>query len=738
MELIKKNKIEEILNDIILTIVCAYILEITLPYVRTSFVLNNSIESLIHLGLISTSIYQCYRCACKREFKRLATFLVIFLVCYISFNSVGYEFILWFSLVIISVSHIEYNKILTSFIITEGMLIATAIILALCNGTENIIYLSFNNIRSSWGIIYTTDLASIILFLSLALWAKIKKVNKLFSLLLAFLSMYISFSVTKSNTSGICSLMFCLAIIFDYIIDLKELNNKKIKKILNLILLAIFPVSALFIFVFIYMYHLEVPIAYSLDTFMHSRISLAHNAIHNYGIHPFGSEFRMIGFGTTSFAQEGSYNFIDCSYALILIRYGWVIFVLFFILWEYIIYRAIKTDNYRIAIAMSIIAFHSLSEHHLPEFNYDAFLMLPFANISQNSDQKDRIKDISIAVSLAIILGLLFISTPSLLMHMRTFISVHSFSEISKNIINTPMFIIAMSIITIILISYITYEIIYGFKKHNEVKKYIYMMIVVLSCSLGSYILSNQELKEFYRQYETILLEEENIISIINNSKKGSLYSSDKPLFYEWYFGDVANDIKQNEELADKENMTFIINSNFDSYIFRSFGYQWLEISSEHAIYTNDNSVINALTEDGYTLYNFNAHKNDVDLEYEASLNNVELIVSGFPINSNNNLLMGPYINLYYGNFILNYKLSDLSINQLNENNEIGKVVVKAYSGQQILAEKILYLSDFDENGNNTGFIEFASYNYMNIEFIFESIDGNGFTINEISYTRTS
>lgn len=79
--------------------------------------------------------------------------------------------------------------------------------------------------------------------------------------------------------------------------------------------------------------------------------------------------------------------YIDISYLLILIRYGFVLFALLPFSWGYTLVQAEKT-NIRLVMIMLILCFHALSEHHFIEMNYNIALVLPFAAFPPDLEQR--------------------------------------------------------------------------------------------------------------------------------------------------------------------------------------------------------------------------------------------------------------------------------------------------------------------------------------------------------------
>jgi hypothetical protein len=121
-----------------------------------------------------------------------------------------------------------------------------------------------------------------------------------------------------------------------------------------------------------------------VDEMLSYRLKYTNNGLLKYGVHPFGSRFELIGAGRTTGGWIANYNFIDCSFHLILIRYGYIMLVAVLAIWVFEIRTAQKSDDRRLALVLALIAFHSISEHHLIDMYYNIALSMPLAMYGVN------------------------------------------------------------------------------------------------------------------------------------------------------------------------------------------------------------------------------------------------------------------------------------------------------------------------------------------------------------------
>jgi hypothetical protein len=285
----------------------------------------------------------------------------------------------------------DYRKIIRTYLISVGTALFIVVIAALVGWVENIAVEKNGHTRYSVGTIYPTDFASLVLFLLLYLWVALKKIPDCMLLVLPIISFVIAWKVTYSMTSMICSVLF-LGVILYHIFDRSILSRHKHLRNVNdwtiALLICVLAGAMILLTILFKSGHKSIQ---ELNELLSHRLYYANRGLRAYGVHPFGSSFEMVGAGiskSSEYVTEQPYNFIDCSYLLILIRYGYLLLLMVLTIWITTVRRFQKADNQRVALAMMIIAIHSVAEHHMIEVHYNIVLALPLA------DLKDKAKDV--------------------------------------------------------------------------------------------------------------------------------------------------------------------------------------------------------------------------------------------------------------------------------------------------------------------------------------------------------
>lgn len=734
--------IEYIINVMVLVICGVYFAHLTLGNSSFSVQLTDGQLSVLLVLLYFVDIFKCLKAVINRDLKSLLLFLVVFVISICSYLAGNYQFILFISAIMIALYDIDYDKIISMQLFSVGLIILIAVLASQLGIIMNTCFVTdkASGLRNSCGFVYPTVFASVILYFCLFSWIKKKKCSDWLMLIPGLLSFYVGYFVTSSRTSALCSLVFIVAIVIYNLCKLLPQNNHVLKLIRNIFVFLLylsFGLFAIITFITSLMYYYHVPIAEQINTLMSTRVSLAVSGAVKYGIHPFGSNFELIG-GTASAAQ---YNFIDNSYALMFIRYGWVYFVLVAYLWFVTIHKVVKSGNYKMAIVMAIIAFHCLSEQYYTEINFNLFLVLPFAKYAKfENDDVSIMDNVSVILTSIVVIALSLICLPSVFSYLRTFISITNLTNANRY--QQYICIFVLGLVGILLVG-LVYSICSTIRSIIKKEYHTKTIIILISCLFLSFILPQYKDTIFqinYDEYLEIFQTEEEIIDDIKQAKTGNLYSLDAPEYYNRYFKGFSGNIMYGEEIANEKNATVVADIDFDSdgYIYN--GFKWMQISDRHAIYTNDASVINALESKGYQLDTIYSKENTLDIVGLGTMN-------GIISNENNQLIIesnhtsistSPYIYLHAHTYAFTFNMSGLSSvtgEAISPDQPIAKLSFSYADDESVFSEIDIYPS-FDENGYYNCEAQIYSYRMSNVYFTLEPVNNSSFWLNSVSYKK--
>lgn len=778
----KKYHIAENLFCVFLGIYLLYILFST----TTFYFIYPPMTTYVILGLLSVTAglkALLYFAESLRKFHRFPWEVLLAMVPAIayclSFLSGRYTFLLAMAVVTVGCVGTGYRKLLTLYTVVAATFLLGTTLCSMCGGITNFVFIKDGLMRSSWGVYYPTDYAAFLIYIALAAWIAAKKIDHYVFILIGIIIIAISFFIMHSNTSTICGILFILILIYNMVIESAG-NKSPLVKVLRTIV-DVFTVASFFLFsclvfgaVFIYRRH--IPFSYRLNEFMSSRISLASTAIDRYGISLFGKAFTMIGYGGSTF-NNANYDFIDSSYVLMLIRCGLVTFSIIALLWTVTTYRAIRIRDRRLALSMALIAFHSVSEHHFIDIFYNILLVMPFAvyalsfeavtsETPENNNQAHRnqsgskIPDIISGLIICCLTAAFFIiAFPDILSRARTVCYIWAIKEdpLKKFLLLVVVIILSALVVSILRCAYRIISDIFRLKLPS-LACVIILPLCILIC-FRAYVICEHVIDDSMDDYKEVLTEAEPAVKIIRKNDKAKLYVDRIPEIFNRRFGGVSNSIFSGDELARYDDINVITPAGYESYCFLSRGYLYCQISSKFAIYSSDEETISRLSAAGYHLTGYFAKKKKVDLEKMAELNNLTLSEDGTLALSGKDqaLTSGPYLNLRAGKYTTTFKLAidpdeamltkDSSNSAQNKKENSTKndgtdptvctLRISSYSGENIIQEIPVTLSQFNKNGRYNAEITYEIPESIGVEYLVLPEGNQDITVRAIHYQQT-
>lgn len=757
---IKIYEVVEMLFLLLLGLYLAFLAEKTTTY---SFVYTVNVERYLLIALKITSITKLILFLVMKKQSIITDGLLrrkllggdlsaiaLWVVYYMVYRSDKYIFLLFLGYLVIGSVGSSYKKILKTYVISVGLIVGSAVLASLSGFIYNYVNIRKGQVRSSWGIICTSDYASIVVFLCITAWIAWDNISLRFFFFIGVATALNAAFIAKSSTSTITSVVFLMAVVIE------ALSIKKGKSCIALLLEICFPFFALSTFIIEYLYHKGTTIGIKIDDILHGRFEWIDNGFRNYKLSLFGTPFAQIGNGG-SVIHKSNYNFIDSTYVLVLLRYGVVLFVLIMILWILMTRKAVRMGDWRLAFGLGIIAFHSFSEHHFPEVNYNIFIILPFSVLGMEwLENNNEIKTVSrdskrffIGFLIAGGMSVLTLSVgPKLLSLLRTIFDVTEDIQLkNKNQIVCAGFVIVLILLIITLIALYKLLIIlcYGRNKGSLIKQ-IKLPLSVLGIIVLIFVFGIRETEQIVDKRSALLTEsiknEKNAINAVKSGIKisrGHFYVDESPYLYKKIYGDVTDSFFQGDELADIHNVTVLMDANYESLTMMSMGFLFTEISDDHALYSNDDEVIKRLSAAGYQIKGYYSRKRQDDIRYEAGLNNLKMTTDGAVklVGREGSLISCTYNDLFSGKYTVTYELSLPEIDIYKEDYKICTLRVTKQWGTEIIKEMPVYRRDFDSSGDLNAKISFAISGELACEFKVFVEEGQSVLLKGVFFQKT-
>jgi hypothetical protein len=315
--------------------------------------------------------------------QKLNILIIALLVVVVAYNAGfayhGYVFWIYFSL-IVGAKEVDFQQIVKFHLSVEFCFCLTNLLADTLGWTDkSLVYMGDQRedmfgedviARYSAGYPAATDFATHILYMLLDLW--ILKKGKLQIVGYAFVLgvvLVIIFYCDARQAAG-CIFLVLLASLY---LSRLEKKQKALNRLLGRILIMGIP---LFFVISLYstLSYDSSDIGWvAANVVLSGRLALGLDAIEEFGIPWFGQVVKMYGAGFTGVGEE--YNYVDCAYVQMLLRWGIIAIILFLLAFVKIGRDAYKRCDYVLLFALFIAGISAMITQFLFYLNYCVFIL---------------------------------------------------------------------------------------------------------------------------------------------------------------------------------------------------------------------------------------------------------------------------------------------------------------------------------------------------------------------------
>ena len=681
----------------------------------------------------------------KNFVKHILAALLAAVMWLLVYRNDRYKFLLFLAVLTAAFVGTDYRKALKVVVVSVGTVVLSAVLCSFSGSIPNLVYDDTIRLRSSWGIGYPTDFSAYLLFLSLIAWVAWKDLPDLFFLLPGVLSLVVAKVITGTNTDVICCILFLAAVVLSAV--LRDQQHRVLDKLIHLASAVSFPLLAVMMVAMTWAYHEGNAFAQKLDIWNHSRLSLASSIYDEVGLSLFGSPFKQLGFGKSVLGNT-EYHFVDCSYLLILLRYGVATLLVLALLWVLMTFAVAKLRDRRLLLVFMVIAVHCVSEHHYTDLNYNPFLVLPFSLLltaslpssaqvpeKQTALQKWTRAGLLLAVSSALVLALIWA--------FPRFTTLCTFFDLGSSVRRRRLLFAAVftGLLLLLLFADACTRLLAAAAEKKKAGKSLALLAGVLAVFfLGGLLASNTLLDRAEKKYHDMLESERPAVEAVQRAGC-SLLVDNLPELYRRTFGSIDRSLFHGEDLARQKNLAVITDADRELNVLINRGFLYGEISDDQAVYTDSAEAIGALQAAGYHLHGYYSR------DRELNLNEISWAAYGEPLREEGTINLsecGPIennvkTNLFGASYRVSYtlRLEAESAALLTPDAPVAALRVVCYPEDTLVAERDVLLSEFREDGTCLAAIDFSVPNVYETEFLIlpKPFDGT-LLLQRISYQR--
>ncbi len=281
---------------------------------------------------------------------------------------------------------VDFRCILRTYLVVVGGILLVAFIAAMFGIIKNITFVTNDGLRQSFGVVYTTDFAAHIFYLSCAFLYLKARYFKLVDLIPVVLGLWMIYYYTHTMTDVIAMIVLLIAYI-SYIYRRQFERVKLVTVGLRYNFLAL-PVIAILIIWLTAVFSFNDRISRFLNDLLSTRLALGNNGLLAYGIKLFGQPLiPMNGWGgnRVNVFTDGlgvtTYFFIDSSFLNMLISYGLLLTLVVIIGLTIFLFLRTKKNDYLLPMIFLAIAICSAFDQHFLEVTYNIFFLAVLAEL---------------------------------------------------------------------------------------------------------------------------------------------------------------------------------------------------------------------------------------------------------------------------------------------------------------------------------------------------------------------
>ncbi len=697
------------------------------------------------MAVVAVARLVCAGAIRKKTLGALALSAIYMLV----YRRDGYSFLLFMAIFTVGFIDIDYGRILKLYLLAAGLFYGVTLVAGMLGVITNYVTArAGRGIRSAWGMSYYTDFASLGLFLLMTLWVALKKLPGWAMLLFCAGYLFLSACIAHSNTSTICAGLLAFAVLYSAferrVVDRRR-DLRWMKRGPEWFATFGFPLLALAMFLMMLLYARGLNIGFRLNNLLSKRLLYAVRALKSYGIRPFGTPFQQYGGGFSIFPSE-KYNFVDSTYPLVLLRYGWVLFIALCVTWGWTARRAIACGDRRLLLVMGIILIHAFSEHHFVDSHFNILVTMPLAAYPKPKAEDApapagslrRGEAVWILTALLCV-GAAWLVGPALLCRMKTVLEFMHYGH-GEHALRLVCVLVAALLGTALAV-WAIHRALAALLHRDATPRPAKALAVLLLCALsgtGAWLFTGRVIDRAVEQNGPAIQADRQALEIALKASTGRVVSGVLPAAYSRQIGGMSTAAYFEDDLSRLYGATVLMPVDAERGPFIDSGFLYVQISDAHALYTADRAVVEALASAGYHPTGYYSGVQTVDLTEAAALNGLTCDEqTGLRLaNGSDSMDGGPWKDLYGGRYTATWRLS-LPEGAQQPEGALCTLSVTADRGERKLLEKKVKLSRFDGQGKLTLSVPFKILDTRNVGFNATVSDGLALDVEAISVVRT-
>lgn len=700
---------------------------------------------IVGFGLLRllTGLWQDLRRSADRREKRAVLLkgllaLASIVPCVLITSGVGYVFFVYLPFAAFCLYGTKPERVMKAFAATIGTMLAVTILCALSGAVRNLVYLSQGNqgdVRGSYGISYPTNLASYFVYLALFVWCARRRRGRASTLLffcLALLLAYGSYLYPKSRTGVTCFLLMAVLVLYERLNETVLLRYKGtvwISKAADGLMIGAYPIFTLLTAGLTWLYSRNGTLGYRLNALFSDRLRMMLLSFRKYGIQAFGAVTPQSGWGG-GLIKASEYEFLDSSYALLPIRYGWVIALVVAVIWVWMTWKAVRSGRRRLALAMTVIAFHSFSEHHLIDPHYNILMLMPLCLTDNRRDPggepdtepkpEGRKRTLAGWIAGTAVIAVFLLLLPGILSRARTLFALKGWTggENSLYALLSWLACIGGTAAAWFALRRLLAELLE--RKRVCVRALAVLAALVCVTAAGARW-ADRRIAYSLPRYKAQAAADKAAVELLTASAEQPVYAGQLEEIYKRNFSGISGRIFTPEEMCRNARGSILLEHGNEGYQLIHSGALYTELSPYTGLFTYDDAVVRKMREAGYRFHGYYSAEREEDLSSFLELNDLSLTEDGSLLlreGLSHSLVHGAYLQQFKGNYTVTFqlRLEDPGLRQKDPQREVCLLQAAALFGEDKRARQTVRAKDFDKDGCLTASLNYSVGNTYGVE----------------------
>jgi hypothetical protein len=333
-----------------------------------------------------------------------------------------------------------------------------------------------------------------------------------------------------------------------------------------------------------------------------------------------------------------------------------------FSVWEWILHKALRCGNRRMALVMAVIAVHSIMEQHFLHPFDNILLIMPLATLQvpplevlHERERKQRYAAFAVVAAALLVSGVLFL--PWLISSLRTIYGAKGWQGGYENawpVLGLNLCIVALCAAG----AWALYRLLLAAlsrQKGARIRVAACVLTFCLALGIGMGVWGDRVIVQATEANAAMVDADAGVLNCLSEC---DIYSDVMPEVYRRRFPNVRRAVLGGDDLARLDNAVVLMENQPEHRVFITHGFKYLPVSDAHALYVSDPKALEALEAGGFVASDYYSSFTEVDLESLAQKNKLEWVDGGLLLNgSKKSLTKGPNDDLFAGNYIVEYNL---------------------------------------------------------------------------------